>query len=118
MTSNAERRKYPRLALRLPVALSRAGEPGPLEGVTDNISVGGFYCVLPGRLAEGDRLECTLLMSDGTHLGRAIRWLCRSQVMRVQSAEGGSRFGVGCRIDDYTLIVDSERQEAIHEAAS
>jgi hypothetical protein len=99
-----DRRKHPRLALRLPVALTRAGEIRAVETVTEDLSAGGFSFVVRERFEPGERLECTLLM-DGAAGRERVRWQCRSVVVWVQAAISGPEYRTGCRIDDYTFRI-------------
>ena len=102
-----ERRKYERLPLRLPMRFinERASATSCL---TENISSKGFYCVSPDPFVPGDRLEVELFLPahNPGHGEKAVRLKCQVQVVRIDSTRLGPGFGIGCRIEAYTLHLE------------
>ena len=101
-----ERRKYERLPLRLPVRF--INERAPATSFTENISSEGFYCVSPGLFTPGDRLEVELFLPahNPGHGEKTVRLKCQAQVVRIDSTWLGHGFGIGCRIDAYTVHLE------------
>jgi hypothetical protein len=101
-----ERRKRERLRLRLPVLLLKPGSDKPISSETANISNDGFYCVVQEPVSPGDQLTCLLALpaqpSSSTH---GDPFYIEGQVDVVRLVEdGGTGFGVGCRISQYHII--------------
>jgi len=102
-----ERRKYERLPLRLPVRF--INERGAITSCfTENISSEGFYCVSPDPFVPGDLLEVELLLpAHNSDRGeKRVRLACKAQVVRIDSTWLGPGFGIGCRIEAYTLRLE------------
>jgi hypothetical protein len=105
--SSVERRKYERLPLRLPIRLSQ-GTAQISSGVTENISSEGFYCVSPDAFVPGDMLQVVLLLpahNPGRGEMRACL-TCQAQVVRIDPTWLGPGFGIGCRIETYSLRLE------------
>lgn len=97
-----ERRARARVPLGCAISIrscQRVG--GNLETVTENVNSRGFWCVLAEPLPAGAALACVLRLPLGC--GPATTLLCEARVVWVKPL-GASRFGVGCRIEDYTVI--------------
>ena len=107
MTASQERRRHPRIALRWGIALSRAGDPGVIESVTENLSRAGFFCFSPRRLEIGEDINCVLEIPtrDFGHPSGSLNLRCTARVVRVEPNESATRFGVACRIDEYEIAV-------------
>lgn len=98
-----ERRLHQRVRVRWPVSLlQKQDKARVLSTVTENLSSQGFSCVLDEPLAAGELVECVLKfpLRIETNTPRSLR--CEAEVVWVNALDGG-RFGVGCRIDDYTF---------------
>lgn len=105
-TGLVERRARSRTQLHWPLELSRDGQkPTTIKSTTQDLSSGGFYCLIRVQLAEGERLRCSLTIP--THDPRKCRpertLECRVRVVRVVPQEASDLFGVACRIEDYRL---------------
>jgi hypothetical protein len=73
------------------------------QTVTEDLSSRGFHCVVDEVLTPGERLSCVLSFPfnyDG-EISPSLR--CEAQVVWVKPTDEG-RLGIGCRIDDYTVI--------------
>ena len=102
-----ERRKSERLPLRLPARfMNDRASISPC--FTENISSGGFYCVSPDAFVPGDHLEVEFLL-PAHNLGRGekrVRLKCQARVVRIDSTWLGPGFGIGCRIEAYSLHLE------------
>lgn len=105
--SLAERRRYERLPLRLPVRFiyERATSNSCF---TENISSGGFYCIARDPFVAGDRLSVEFLLpahNPGRNEKRVIL-RCQVQVVRIDLTWLGAGFGVGFRIEKCTVHLE------------
>lgn len=99
-----ERRRY----LRVPVqwklwALTRCGQR-VLESRTENLSVNGFYTVLPEPYLLGDEIRCTILVPRPHEDSKGVILECQVRVVRVEPDASGAGFGVACCILDYEVV--------------
>ena len=100
-----ERRKHPRLKLRIPLLLFLAESEDPIESETVNINSDGFYCTTREPLAPGDRLRGLLFFpASGDSMESGFCLDAEIKVMRVRMDNDTSGFGLGCRITDYHIV--------------
>jgi len=106
MSTTSERRKRPRMALHWPVRLTRGTRI--VESKTQNLSSGGFYCISTEAFAPGDSVECvfTLPAPDLGHWQTGLCLHCHAEVVRVEKTDPDFGFGLACRIQNYSLLVD------------
>jgi hypothetical protein len=100
----AERRVRRRVRLRWPLSILKGQqEARVLSTVTENLSSRGFCCVVDESLAAGESVACILRFPSrhDPQISQALR--CQAQVVWVSVMDDG-RFGIGCRIDDYTIV--------------
>ena len=100
-----ERRKRARLALHWRVCLSRRSNHLLVETETRDVSSGGFYCFTEESFTTNERLECVLVIPlfRGADAAERLCLRCQVEVVRVDAAPPGGKFGVACRIDDYSV---------------
>jgi len=101
----SERRKARRVGLRWPILLS-GHAIGRVETRTENLSSGGFYCILENALAPGERLDCEVTVPrDGRGpAGEVVGSIrCQAEVLRVEALGMVPGFGVACKILDFTF---------------
>jgi hypothetical protein len=101
---SAERRRRRRVRLRWPLSILK-GQPRArvVDTVTEDLSSRGFCCVVDEPLAVGESVACVLGFAP-RHDPEASHGLrCRAQVIWVRGTDDG-RFGMGCRIDDYSVV--------------
>ena len=103
-----ERRLHQRIRLRWPLSILKETADSDtarvVTTVTENLSSRGFWCVLDETLAAGEHFACILdfpCRRDPEPECQALR--CQAQVVWVRTMADG-RFGIGCRIDDYTVV--------------
>ena len=109
MAFTTERRQQNRAVLYWPVlVMGAAGDP-PLETRTENLSASGFYCVCKQQFQVGDQMEAIIRFPHmyRTHYESGLCLKCSVRVVRVESTDAGSAFGVGCRIEDYQLVMEA-----------
>lgn len=114
MHYTAERRKNTRYALRCCVSFFRESSFPIAEGVTQDVSSAGFYCLLPVPLTVGESLTCLLKMPS-THPAEdhALTLECMVRVVRLISADDGEFFGIGCQLQGYrSCALDQVRYKA------
>jgi hypothetical protein len=101
---NGERRKHHRLAVRLPVLLSRPNGEPPTASETVNISSDGFYCTTSQPFIPGERLRCIISLRQGRQAEPYQYLDAEVEVVRIIAPQRESGFGIGCRIWDYRLM--------------
>ena len=74
-----ERRRAPRIAEQIPVAIHDAGEE--LRTETKNISTAGAYCTLDRFIAPMTKLQLQCELPDGS---RRVRIHCSGVVVRIE----------------------------------
>ena len=100
----AERRARNRVQLRWPLSiLDGQRDARILSTFTENLSRRGFCCVLQEPLPAGESVACLLKLPPARdpRISQALR--CQAQVVWVRVMDDG-RFGIGCRIDDYSVV--------------
>ena len=83
-----ERRRVPRIAERVPVAIHDAGTE--LHTETNNLSVSGVYCTLDRFIAPMTKLELHCELPDGD---RHVRIRCSGVVVRVEPVVANAERG-------------------------
>jgi hypothetical protein len=105
-----ERRKRARAKLHGRVWLFRNEVEDAMEGLTQDLSSDGFYCLAGEWFAAGETLICSLKVPshklNGNHLEGSLE--CKIRVMRVES-QGEGMYGIACRIEDYHFAAVVER---------
>lgn len=108
-----ERRRHPRLHIRLPVECRTKGEGSDLivRTITQNVSTGGMYLELESADYQvGDRvsLEMTIPPRDGVSAYPGLA-RCMAEILRVRPISPGSattpeRVGIAARFLDRLTI--------------
>jgi hypothetical protein len=102
MQAIADRRKNARRALRCRVSFYRKSSFPIAEGVTQDLSSGGFYCLSPMPLTVGESLTCLLKMpSPNASYNHALTLECVVRVVRLDNGGEEGTFGIACRIEGY-----------------
>lgn len=100
----AERRVRGRMRLRWPLSILKGRrDVRILSTVTENLNSGGFCCVLEEPLAAGECVECLLSLPSRHDPQRSQALRCQALVVWIAAMEDG-RYGIGCRINDYTVV--------------
>lgn len=108
----AERRRYPRASLCLPLRLTRVGdvmERIPVTLVTRNISSSGVFFLAPREIEEGTSIELEVALIDRP-LGFGRVQMCTSaHIVRTEQTDVPGWHGYAASFDDFAL----ERDDAI-----
>jgi hypothetical protein len=97
-----ERRACQRLPLACPVVFDIDGNT--LDGKTQNLSSGGFYCICGRPFAIGDRLHCWIaVIPAGRGSGQDGVLECLVRVVRIDDLSEGF-FGIACHIEEYIVF--------------
>jgi hypothetical protein len=122
MASSTERRRRLRVKLAWTARLAKDRGGHAVESRTVDVSSSGFYCISDEIFPLGEYLWCQILAPTRNPFSREeyLCLECRVEVVRVDRLDGTSRYGVGCRIDDYCvapLPLDLTRAHAVSSAA-
>jgi hypothetical protein len=100
-----ERRTRTRHAVSWVLYLKRNHSDHPIESRTQNFHCRGFYCYTRESFTPGESIGCTIVVPTfDTNLPRSIVLLeCQATVLRVEALDPHT-YGIGCRIDDYTVV--------------
>ncbi len=99
-----ERRRRCRFQVRWPLRIYVAGRTQPIEGVTENLCSNGFYGIVGAPVPKGQSVSCLIELPSGAHGELMPLFLsCRAVVLRVESCSAAGRFGLACRITDYSI---------------
>jgi hypothetical protein len=100
-----DRRRNARVTLPCRVELSRDGAFATLITKAENISSGGFYCLVQRQFYVGDRLACQIQIPVHglAFSGSELRLNCTAIVTRV--ANTGAAIGIGCEFEDLTMAI-------------
>jgi hypothetical protein len=106
MSSSAERRIHGRVDVRWSVTVWRSNGDPPLKTETENISSRGFYCFSSQCLAPGEVLSCAIEIPTRHPIypDQTLSLKCSAQVVWAHWIEAKQQFGIGCSIDDYSVI--------------
>lgn len=109
MTNPSERRRQNRVNVHWPVQLSRDESDIPIETLTENVSSQGFYCETEQVFSPGESLRCTLRVPTWVPVEprQMLILKCRVKVQWVCVIDSKKQFGVGCRIEDYSVVSQS-----------
>jgi hypothetical protein len=99
-----DRRRRRRVDLHWTVYLWPDETAQPIRSETRNICSGGFYCIVEQPLMPGEWIECDIFVpsTDNPHEDLLVLRSC-VQVLRVEVNGTGSRYGLACRIEDYSV---------------
>ena len=105
-TLAADRRRHPRVRLSYLLRLFQHGHSAGIETQTEDLSCGGFYCILDHPVLPNEKIECELLIPGelpGDPWDSDLVLRCRAEVVRVDPDPLASTFGVACRLEAYTV---------------
>jgi hypothetical protein len=99
-----ERRTMRRFDMRLPAAVTIAGENNELLTETQNVSARGVYFFLSQPIEPGTRVLVTMTFPPHITLTDPVRVRFTARVLRVESQAAGARMGVAALIEDYEFL--------------
>jgi PilZ domain len=105
----AERRRYPRAKLSLPLVLTRIGdyqEPEPVALVTRNISSSGVFFLAPREIEPGTAIELEVaLIERPAGFGR-VQMCTAAHIVRAEETDMPGWRGYAASFDDFALKRD------------
>jgi hypothetical protein len=105
----AERRRYPRAKLSLPLVLTRIGdyqEPEPVALVTRNISSSGVFFLAPREIEPGTAIELEVaLIERPAGFGR-VQMCTAAHIVRTEETDVPGWHGYAASFDDFALKRD------------
>ena len=105
----AERRRYPRASLSLPLRLTRIGdatEPIPVTLVTRNISSSGVYFLAPRDIEPGTAIELEVALIERPLGFGTVQMCTAAHVVRAEESEMPGWRGYAASFDDFALKRD------------
>jgi hypothetical protein len=78
-----------------------------LRTATENLSISGFYCIVPVPLVQGEELACriSIVPFPVASCQEGVTVVCRCTVARTVPVSE-NRYGLACRIDDYQIAAE------------
>ena len=104
--TDVERRRRPRLPIHLTVYLSRRTASRQLESTTENMSSHGFYCFVSDSVPPGEVVQIAIIVPNYSDQSQSLCIQGSAEVVRVEDV--GGRYGIGCRIQDYSIVPISQ----------
>jgi hypothetical protein len=105
----AERRRYPRASLSLPLRLTRIGEavePVPVSLVTRNISSSGVYFLAPRVIEPGMAIELEVALVDRPLGFGRVQMCTAAHVVRAEDTDTPGWRAYAASFDDFALERD------------
>jgi hypothetical protein len=105
----AERRRYPRAVLSLPLTLTRIGdtvEPIPVTLVTRDISSSGVYFLAPRELQPGTAIELEVALVDRPIGFGRVQMCTAAHIIRAEETGTPGWRGYAASFDDFALKRD------------
>jgi hypothetical protein len=105
----AERRQYPRAALRLPLQVRRiAGQTEAVWGglLTRDISSSGVYFLCPERIEPGTPVEMEINIVQRPFGRGNVRMRTEARIVRVDPAGEGGWHGLAAEFEDISFYRD------------
>jgi len=109
-----ERRKRTRVQVHWQLCFYLPESTETVNAVTQDLSSDGFYCQANSVFIPGELRICTLHVPthDPNERDFVRPVLCRVRVIRVEALAEQGLYGVGCRIEDYSFVGDSNGSSA------
>ena len=105
--SQQEKRSTRRFALRLPVAVSYAGDGSEAEAQTRDVSARGISFYIDASITPGSPIEFTLTLPAEITLTEAIRVHCKGKVVRLDDGNSTGKMAVAAVIDEYEFLPEA-----------
>ena len=105
----AERRRYPRASLSLPLRLTRIGEavePVPVSLVTRNISSSGVYFLAPRVIEPGMAIELEVALVDRPLGFGRVQMCTAAHVVRAEDTDTPGWRAYAASFDDFAFERD------------
>lgn len=105
----AERRRYPRASLALPLRLTRIdgnAEPVPVTLVTRNISSSGIYFLAPRDMTPGTAIELEVALVERPAGFGSVQMYTAAHIVRAEDCDVQGWRGYAASFDDFALRRD------------
>ncbi|MGA3294064.1 MAG: PilZ domain-containing protein [Candidatus Acidiferrales bacterium] len=105
----AERRRYPRAALSLPLRLTRIGDAVqtvPVTLVTRDISSSGVYFLAPREIEPGTAIELEVALVERPLGLGSVQMCTAAHIVRAEETETAGWRGYAASFDDFALKRD------------
>ncbi|MDE3109129.1 MAG: PilZ domain-containing protein [Acidobacteriota bacterium] len=105
----AERRRYPRACLALPLRLTRIdgnAEPIPVTLVTRNISSSGIYFLAPREMTPGTAIELEVALVERPAGFGSVQMCTAAHIVRAEDCDVPGWRGYAASFDDFALRRD------------
>ena len=107
MAEAQEKRAARRFALRIPVAVSQAGNAATETAQIRDVSARGICLYLDSSVTEGSPISFTLTLPPEITLTESIRVLCKGRVVRVEDGVADGKMAVAAVIEEYEFLPES-----------
>ncbi|MFB3828571.1 MAG: PilZ domain-containing protein [Bryobacteraceae bacterium] len=107
-----ERRSHERFGLRCRVLLFRDSDAEPVRATSMNLSSKGIYWISAVPFRALEKIGCAILLTSNGFRAplRQLCLECKVEVVRTERTEAG--YGVGARIEKYTVSMDRPDEPA------
>ena len=104
-----ERRRSERFSLGVPLTIqwTNGSEKRQAHAVTQDVSSGGVYFLLPEAIPDGTVVEIEMTLPSQITLGTPVRVRCLGRIRRCVLKPGEST-GMATMIEKYEFISDSK----------
>jgi hypothetical protein len=104
-----ERRRAERYTVELPLIVRwrEGSKQREAQTVTQDISSGGVYFLLPGGIPEGTAIEVEMTVPTHITRGAPTKVLCQGRIRRCE-LKAGEKAGMGTAIEKYEFVAESE----------
>jgi|SRR5579884_1493300 len=106
-----EHRSRPRTNLHVPLYLLPVGSSELIQTETENVSMSGFFCYSSRLHAPGERFRFLLRLSPSASDAQPARPVYLdglAEVVHVRIGHSAQGFGLGCRVEGYRVLPQSE----------
>lgn len=109
-----ERRGAQRFDFHLPVGIRLSGSAEEGCGFTQDLSARGALLYTDFLVAEGDRVELTLVMPSEITLAENMRVRCRGRVVRRTNPGVGSKPAVAVHLEGYEFLPEADASTTVN----
>ena len=106
-----DHRSRPRTNLRSPLFLFFPESDALIETETENVSMEGFFCHVTRLYAPGERFRFLLRLAPAAADQQGAKPVYldgMAEVVHVRIGNPTQLFGIGCRIDGYCVLPESQ----------
>jgi hypothetical protein len=107
--AGTEKRRSKRFNFGLPITVHwmSGSEPRQARTITQDVSSGGVYFLLPERIPDGTAVEIEMALPTQITVGAPILVRCQGRIQR-STAKPGESAGMATMIEKYEFLQGSE----------